>query len=885
MQIMWFPSVLGSLEFSSFHSRKRRGRRLPTRKLCLEALEDRTLMSAVHPLFDLAALTTSPFPTDRFTVADTSQNTGRRVNLPLPDLITHPSDFQDTQVLNTLDGFNMQPRLSIPFDGAIDVNTVNSHDVFLLSMGNTLDSHDHGGQVVGINQLVWDPATNTLHAESNDLLDQHTRYALIVTNGVQDTNGEPVEATSAFRRFDHDLGQSHDPVLRFYGAELDDAVEAARRVGVRENHIVTASVFTTESATAVLEKIRDQIHAATPDAADFNLGPDGARTVFSLDQVTGLTFNQQTRTNGPLTPVSLNADLVALNYIPGAVSEIAFGKYLSPDYEVHPGEYIPAVGTRTGTPAVQSYNDIYFNLFLPSGAMPEGGWPVAIFGHGNGKDKNDGFFIAAMLAEHGIATIAINAVGHGFGPLGTLTVSQIDGSQETFSAGGRGRDQDNDGTISNNEGLSTPAPRTVISNSDGQRQTAADLMQLVRVIEGGMDVHGDGQQDLDPSRIYGVGHSLGNYVTDLLAVEPDVRAGVLSAPGTNLATMEFASRSALGMLLASRSPSLVNSPGITSVDGLAVAAPYVDENMPLRDGIPLAGTLADGTTRTIQSPVTNTVPGAMAIQEVLDNIAWVSLDGIALGYAPHLRKAPLPGVPAKSVIYLVNKGDQSNPDPGGTAILRAGDLADRTTFYRHDLAYAADPTIPKNPHPFLISPTSANPLVATVARGEQRQIANFLASEGQFIDDLADVTTPDGTPLFEVPIHGPLPEDLNYIITTPAPAPPPQSSGSRASGPIPMDPAGGSPPLGDLFAAVQPGGTTAGTTLLDEVTAFGASAASVSLQPLPENSLDPDPWRVKEPTQADRASHWASRTPALTDVFDHVFADRDDPWLPEMFGN
>ena len=90
---MWFPTLLGSLDFRSFHSRIRRGRRPPTRKLYLEPLEDRTLLSAVHPLFDLAAVTTSPFPTDRFTVADTSQNTGRRVNLPLPDLITHPSDY------------------------------------------------------------------------------------------------------------------------------------------------------------------------------------------------------------------------------------------------------------------------------------------------------------------------------------------------------------------------------------------------------------------------------------------------------------------------------------------------------------------------------------------------------------------------------------------------------------------------------------------------------------------------------------------------------------------------------------------------------------------------------------------------------------------------
>src|SRR6516164_1468093 len=226
---MWFPTLLGSLDFRSFHTRIRRGRRAPTRKLHLESLEDRTLLSAVHPLFDLAAVTTSPFPTDRFTVADTSQNTGRRVNLPLPDLITHRSDYEDTQVLNTLDGFNMQPRLSIPFDGPIDVTTVNSQDVFLVSMGNTLNSHDHGGQVVGINQIVWDVATNTLHAESNDLLDQHTRYALVVTNGVHDAGGHPVEATLGFRLAPLTLALSHDPVLRNYGGEMVQGLVAAYR--------------------------------------------------------------------------------------------------------------------------------------------------------------------------------------------------------------------------------------------------------------------------------------------------------------------------------------------------------------------------------------------------------------------------------------------------------------------------------------------------------------------------------------------------------------------------------------------------------------------------------------------------------------------------------
>ena len=93
---MWFPSIIGSADFGSFQMCTRRGRRPPTDKLYLESLEDRTQLSAVHPLFDLAALTTRPFPSDRWTVADGTQSTGRGVNLRLPDLITPPPNYEDT---------------------------------------------------------------------------------------------------------------------------------------------------------------------------------------------------------------------------------------------------------------------------------------------------------------------------------------------------------------------------------------------------------------------------------------------------------------------------------------------------------------------------------------------------------------------------------------------------------------------------------------------------------------------------------------------------------------------------------------------------------------------------------------------------------------------
>jgi hypothetical protein len=179
-----------------------------------------------------------------------------------------------------------------------------------------------------------------------------------------------------------------------------------------------------------------------------------------------------------------------------------------------------------------------------------------------------------------------------------------------------------------------------------------------------------------------------------------------------------------------------------------------DENIPLRDGVPLVVRLADGTERVIQSPVLNTVPGAMQIQEVIEHTEWVSQSGNAVAYAPYLRMTPLAGVTAKSVIYQFARGDQIVPNPATTALLRAGDLADRATFYRHDLAIAESPQLPANPHGFLTRIDI--PAYQAIIRGAHEQIATFFATDG------AAVLHPQPARFFEVPISLPLPEHLNY---------------------------------------------------------------------------------------------------------------------------
>ena len=78
---------------------------------------------------------------------------------------------------------------------------------------------------------------------------------------------------------------------------------------------------------------------------------------------------------GPL-PAGSFVPTPALQVVPGSVGQVAFGKFSASNFETA-GAFIPQVPTRTGVPAVQSTQDIYFNLFVPTGPRPSGGWPEA----------------------------------------------------------------------------------------------------------------------------------------------------------------------------------------------------------------------------------------------------------------------------------------------------------------------------------------------------------------------------------------------------------------------------------------------------------------------------------------------------------------------------
>src|SRR4051794_673398 len=88
--------------------------------------------------------------------------------------------------LNKLDGFDLQPRVTVPFTGAVRLASVNDKNFFITTTGGKFAS--------GLRQLTFDPATRTLAGISDKFLKEGTRYRIHVTNAIRDAKGKRVKA-------------------------------------------------------------------------------------------------------------------------------------------------------------------------------------------------------------------------------------------------------------------------------------------------------------------------------------------------------------------------------------------------------------------------------------------------------------------------------------------------------------------------------------------------------------------------------------------------------------------------------------------------------------------------------------------------------------------
>jgi len=624
-------------------------------------------------------------PSNAFTVADATQITGIRVNLPVPVCDASTSSIcDDIALLNLQDGFDLRPRVTVPFTGPIDASSVAPSDFYVTGPG---------GFTTPITQLVWDPVANVLAGEPSDFLTEATTYSVVVTGGIKDTSGRAVIACTS----------------------------------------QCTSAFTTETATPELAKLRAALDSgdaysqagigATDRGASFVQG--GVRDAFPAATVTEIERGDQVYAD-PSKPLAFSQ---VLNSAVTGVGYYAFGSFLVPRYQTYSDAVIPHVST-TQTPQPIGSQRVGFALIVPAGIAPAGGWPVAIFGPGFTRSKYDLFLAADLNTANGIATIATDPAGHSLGPA-SVTVIHQGAINTTFSGFGQGADLDGDGDITASEGVGPTDHRTLDANGnvvadapsryatvglrDGLIQSAVNVMTMVRMIEHGVDVLGDGTVTLQKHVLGYYGQSFGAiYGTMLMATDTHLTVGVLNVGGGPI--VEIARLSGFRNLLSDQlrvsRPTLLNGgPGLNGFT----------ESMPLR----------------LDARVTNPYPGATTIQKYLGDATWQERAGDPVAFAPLMRLRPPAGAPIKHAIWQSAFGDHTVPNATAGEMYRAGHLFDLVSYYRNDLT----PTASMDPHGFLLDPR-----LFGRDQGQAQMLAFISSGEANVID-------PDGPgPIWEVPI-------------------------------------------------------------------------------------------------------------------------------------
>ncbi|WP_100498010.1 Ig-like domain-containing protein [Geodermatophilus chilensis] len=516
---------------------------------------------------------------------------------------------------------------------------------------------EDGAWRTGVDRVVWDPATTTLYAHPAEQLAPSTTYRLRVDRG--------------------------------------------------PGHGASSETFTTMSATDGLLDLRRQIDSG--EAATVAGIEDRGLQVDGVFPVAGTTLSWA-KDEGEVDPAPAAQPLALLP----PTSTLAFGSFLAPSW-LGDDVTIEQTPTRDAGPKPVGAETLPFLAVLPAGSPPPGGWPVAVFGHGFTRSTADLLLAAGANARNGIATIATNVVGHGSGPESAWLVDTAAGRTRLLTHG-RGVDQDGDGDIESTEGSSATGDAAPASSRDALRQTAADVMTLVRAVDS-TDLDGNGTPDLSGEDVTYFGQSFGGiYGTMLTGVDPTVARSVLNVPGGPISEIARLSPAFRPLTTAAlRAAGLLNSDDPTRN--------FFQEQMPLRG----------------EPPVTVTVAGAVEIQEYLARATWLSRSGSPETFSPLVE--------LERAVFQVAFGDQTVPNPTSYTIIDAGDLWSRTSLYRNDRS----PQAALNPHGFLLDPR-----FAPATQQGQAQVAAFLG-DGAVVD-------PDGPgPVWEVPISDPaLLLPLNY---------------------------------------------------------------------------------------------------------------------------
>ncbi len=548
----------------------------------LEQDESQPLEKFTTAIFDPAA-GIIPFPNDLLIDPVTGKN-----SLPNPDGL----DLIDA--VNSLSGFSTVAPVAFYLDGAPDTSTLNSDTIKFLDV--TVGSPDFGSEIP-FSVLGFDSASGAVSLAPVWPLKPHHKYVVVVTKGVKDANGRSIEPDKVFYLLEREnslvdenghsttslLDDATAMQLEYLRQAMKPIFDFLTQVGITRDNIAIAFTFTTQGIAddfTVLKSQLAEMPAPAPIFAAKYLGDTMVAAFYgAVEAQTGISFPYD------------------------AVGGVLTGAFISPNFISHPlaGHFEKG---QDGKFIQFGDSTVPFILVVPKGTGP---FPVVIFQHGFTRTKMDALAIANTFASVGIATISMDLVLHG-----DRAGDYMDNETGELVPDGQ---LDPSGALF----LNLAYVRTA---RDNIRQSNLDQMMMVKMLQTGIDYTEDGVLDLLPAGFTYTGQSLGGMTgTNLMALEPAIKAAVLNVPGGNISAL------------------LINSPAF---------APVINEKL-AENGI-VAGT-----------PQYNQF--WLLAQTVID-----AADPI--NYAPYVLSGDLSGT-TKYVLMQEAIGDTVVPNISGDALARA----------------------------------------------------------------------------------------------------------------------------------------------------------------------------------------------------------------------